>query len=469
MARAAAVWYGAAMAITYPDTKISEALLEFASPLFGPGDVAPTSREAESALKVASAIWNAVAFELLGRGDHYVREIRAAFSHGPAPMAALCEALMVDRRTRFGADLRFIGGYQVRQDPAGNWSVQVEARGAPPAESASVEKPARGQAPPNGAAVAGVRAAKTKKTAAPPMGPIARKVIEAMRRARSAPVVELRAFVQGKQSAEALQREVLSALGESDLHPAHAWWVVAQRQLSVLGDLVLHLPEARPLRDLIAKAEDEYMPQGPPMSPLTGSFFWTWAYCDAGVGPRRETCGEIVVTVAREFGMARTIVAAMNDLGSSRMGLWLAEAAGEGQTADRTRLRELVTGDRYDAICPSGHRAVPGELWYARVLPDRTASGGSASVAPGVVFTTPYVISPVEVPSWNAYLDRTLPSAPADRAVAYAELLKRGLRNQQRYWTEYVFEAYASHVHEAVYLRGVPDIAASRPHSSVNS
>ena len=452
------------MAITYPDTKISEALLEFATPLFGPGDVAPTSREAESALKVASAIWNAVAFELLGQGDHYVREIRAAFKRGPAPMAALCEALIVDRRTRFRADLRLIGDYQVRRDGAGNWSLRVEARGSSPADGASVEKPAPGQSPPKGAEAARGRDAKTKKTAAPPMGPITRKVLEALRRARSAPVVELRAFVQGKQSAEALQREVLAGLDDAELHPAHAWWVVAQRQLSVLGDLILQMPEARPLRDLLAKAHDEYVPEGPPISPLTGSFFWTWAYCDAGVGPRRETCAEIVVTVARELSMARAVVAAMNDLGSSRMGLWLAE----GQNDGRTSLRELVTGTRFDAICPSGHRGVPGELWYARVLPDRTAASGSAPVAPGVVFTTPYVISPLEVPDWNAYLDRTLPPDPADRVEAYAELLKRGVRNQPRYWTEYVFEAYANHVPEAVFLKGVPDIAASRPHSSVN-
>ena len=44
--------------------------------------------------------------------------------------------------------------------------------------------------------------------------------------------------------------------------------------------------------------------------------------------------------------------------------------------------------------------------------------------------------------------------------------MKRGL--DERFWFEYVFEAYASHSAEAVFLRGLPDIPESRPHSRVN-
>ncbi len=42
----------------------------------------------------------------------------------------------------------------------------------------------------------------------------------------------------------------------------------------------------------------------------------------------------------------------------------------------------------------------------------------------------------------------------------------RGL--DERFWLEYVFEAYASHRAEAVFLIGLPDIPESRPHSRVN-
>ena len=67
---------------------------------------------------------------------------------------------------------------------------------------------------------------------------------------------------------------------------------------------------------------------------------------------------------------------------------------------------------------------------------------------------------------WQAYLDRTLPSVASDPTAAYERLMKRGL--DERFWLEYVFEAYASHRSDVVFLTGLPDIAASRPHSRLN-
>jgi hypothetical protein len=32
------------------------------------------------------------------------------------------------------------------------------------------------------------------------------------------------------------------------------------------------------------------------------------------------------------------------------------------------------------------------------------------------------------------------------------------------YWNEYIFEAYAGHDDQAIWLRGLPDVAESRPH-----
>jgi hypothetical protein len=58
--------------------------------------------------------------------------------------------------------------------------------------------------------------------------------------------------------------------------------------------------------------------------------------------------------------------------------------------------------------------------------------------------TTPYVITNPTASVWRQYLDRTLPKTKiADSANAYKSLMKRGL--DERYWFEYVFEAYATH------------------------
>ena len=45
--------------------------------------------------------------------------------------------------------------------------------------------------------------------------------------------------------------------------------------------------------------------------------------------------------------------------------------------------------------------------------------------------------------------------------------MKRGL--DERFWFEYVFEAYASDQEGAVFVRGLPDVPESRPHSRVDS
>ena len=46
-------------------------------------------------------------------------------------------------------------------------------------------------------------------------------------------------------------------------------------------------------------------------------------------------------------------------------------------------------------------------------------------------------------------------------------MMKFGL--QTNYWPEYVFEGYVNHKSDVIFLRGLPDVAESRPHSSVNA
>jgi hypothetical protein len=37
------------------------------------------------------------------------------------------------------------------------------------------------------------------------------------------------------------------------------------------------------------------------------------------------------------------------------------------------------------------------------------------------------------------------------------------------YWNDFVFEGYVNYRTDAIYLRGLPDIPESRPHSEVSS
>ena len=49
--------------------------------------------------------------------------------------------------------------------------------------------------------------------------------------------------------------------------------------------------------DAVAKAEDEYLPSGPPMSPLTSSYFWMWALYDLHIGKSTDTVTDCQIAI----------------------------------------------------------------------------------------------------------------------------------------------------------------------------
>ncbi|MBK1734864.1 hypothetical protein CKO15_06080 [Halorhodospira abdelmalekii] len=285
--------------------------------------------------------------------------------------------------------------------------------------------------------------------------PIADKIIKKMRRQIGAKVVDLSAVIEGKKNAEALQETVASREELVDLDPTHALYVYAQNQTSVMVEQLTMLPEMNRLARLIGMAEEQYMPGGPPMSPLTTSFFTSWAFFDAGVGLARETPGTTTIAIGKTFGMHKELLHVISTMQDSRMGVYAHEGFSNGAIV----LRELITDRTYRVTCPSGYDGRQGELWYVRILPSLFAGE-----AEHIVLTTPYVLIEPAEHEWQAYFDRTLPQeTPEKRIAAYEHHMKWGPSHD--YWNEFVFEAYANHRHEAIFLRGLPDRPESRPHS----
>ncbi len=285
-------------------------------------------------------------------------------------------------------------------------------------------------------------------------GPITERLVRAARRAHSAQVVDLAAFRAGGEVARELQATLMTREGADELHPVHAFWSLVQHNLAMFGEQVLALPDASKFAKPIAAAEDEYMPSGPPMSPLTGTYFFGWAYCDFQVGVAKETAAGATIDVITTLGVDPGMLTLMRTFAASRMGLWTVLGHGDGTTI----LREGVMGDTRECVVPAGYPGKRGELWLARVLP------APKEGLPSLVFTTPYVLwSPAS--AWEEYLGRTLTKMdPKNPARAYPTLMKHGL--SARYWPEFVFEAYASHKPEAVFLLGLPDVDGSRPHGA---
>lgn len=268
-------------------------------------------------------------------------------------------------------------------------------------------------------------------------------------------MVDLRAFREGMARATDMQKTVATREALAAFDPVHAVYVAVQNQVSVLAEQQTALPETAKLADRIESAQDENMPGGPPMSPLTTSYFTCWAFFDAAVGPSRETLGTCVMAVGKVVGMAPSFLALAQVMQDSCMRV----CGQEGFNADgTTSLRDLVSGVRVPCIVPSGWRGARGESWLARVLPPPV---GAAEVS--LVFTTPYVLRGASEQDWAAYLERALGAAKGDANETIAAL-KYGID-----WSEDIFAGYAWDVSEAIFLEGLPDVPASLPHDSLRT
>ncbi len=288
--------------------------------------------------------------------------------------------------------------------------------------------------------------------------PIADKLLRKMLKYQRAKVVDFKAFRAGKQHAEALRKTVASDSALADLHPAHAIYMYAQNQLSVMAEQLTSLKELDRLSQPLAEAEDNYMPSGPPMSPLTLSFFTCWSLFDVSAGIANETLCTTAIAVGRKFGMHEELLRVFSLMQDSHMAVY----KHEGFDQDGIVLRELVTDRMCRAICASGYEGRAGELWYARVLPPP-----AAEFDVHIVFTTPYLLIEPAESEWLAYMDRVLPAEPSPkRLAAYERHMKYGPTRD--YWPEFVFEAYVNYQPGVIFLRGLPDVAESRPCSRVN-
>ncbi len=293
--------------------------------------------------------------------------------------------------------------------------------------------------------------------------PIAAAVLAALRGRGERRAHRLADLVEEFGEMEARARAAPKRGSGEDLHPAHAAFVSAQNLVSVLSEALTEMKEMEPFVDLIGAAEDDYSPGSPPWSPLTQSFFTGWAFFDARVGTGGETLGTTILEVAARVPMPHDFLRLLPAMQGSRMGLFVQEAApGADRGFPVVDLRELWTGVPCRALVPAGYAGTPGELWYARVLPPPHGNG-----PPSVVMTTPYILRRPGAADWKACIRRALEGLPGGGdAAAYGEYMKFG--PTPRYWCDFVFEAYAGHRKEAIFLEGLPDDPGSRPCSAVN-
>jgi hypothetical protein len=297
------------------------------------------------------------------------------------------------------------------------------------------------------------------------MGPISKKVIAGLKKAKNKKIIDFQEFKEAKIHAENLDKTIISEekLGEHD--PLHAIYIYAQNKISVLVEQLSELPALSKLTDSLSKADDIYLPSYPPKSPHTQSYFSCWGFFDLCAGIKKESFGTVILDLLKYFksdpGLIRTVECMQN----SRMGIFIHK----GKSDRYVILEELVTGKEVKAIVPSGYHGKSNEIWYARVLPEPFPQ---LNYGYSVVFTTPYILidldghigSSAKRADWEAFFDRNLKTrGEKDKIKAYESFMKYG--KNKHYWNEYIFEGFVNYQADMIMLAGFPDIPLSLPHS----
>jgi hypothetical protein len=431
---------------TVNDRKLADLLTEMAKFILRHPNCTPSGVSMAASIGLATAAWNASvlkadAYKLAGSvSDNIDWEGMTPWSeHRSVDVRELIDLLIAYKRKHFPDDQREV--LIAELSPDGNLRVHWKAPD-------KVVRPDFG---------GNAKRALSKARARPQ--PIAAKLHKMIIRYRKRRVIDLSAVAIAKSHAEELQRSVVKREALSDYHPAHALYVYAENQMAVIAEQLIALKELARFEKLICAAEKEYLPAGPPMSPLTTSFFTCWSLFDACAGLGDETIGSVVTAIGPTIGLDPELRRIFEILHTSRMGIYAHEGVNDDGTVC---LRELVTSKILSAVPTSGHKGQRGELWYVRLLPPPVPAAKEH-----IVFTTPYQLILTGEDEWHAYFRRMLSDGPAEARISeYERLMKFG--PNRNYWNEFVFEAYVNHRSDVIFLKGLPDIAASRPHSAVN-
>ena len=292
------------------------------------------------------------------------------------------------------------------------------------------------------------------------MGSVADKITKKIAAQGRSKVIDLAAWREGKEVAReaGLDDDRLAHLLAEGYDPCHALYIFGQNVAAILGEQISGMKEAKGFAKVVGDAEDEYMPRGPPMSPLTVSYFTMWSLFDVRFGSSRETMGTCILRAAREFDFPTWLSDIFGLMQQSRMGFYV-HCGGDGEWI---RLREVGTQEIATCHVPTGYAGHPGQIWFVRLLPPPNGLFGHH-----IVFITPYVIESHPERAFVDYLERELARVEANKPLKtvdrHGHLMKYG--PDPNHWNEYVLCAYAGHQHEAIFLTGIPDIRESLPHA----
>jgi hypothetical protein len=110
----------------FPNRKISETFLDFASPIMDALGKDATKYQVEQVLKIAFTVWNSIVLDTVKGSSEYVSMLRETLKNDPMS-SALIEQMIFRKNDMFPDDNRMIGEYSVSVKN-GEWRLRAEAR-----------------------------------------------------------------------------------------------------------------------------------------------------------------------------------------------------------------------------------------------------------------------------------------------------------------------------------------------------
>lgn len=288
------------------------------------------------------------------------------------------------------------------------------------------------------------------------MGIISAKLRKRFNDIKNQKIINIKDLHEAKKKSEEDLKSIKTPqqLG-TDYHPFHAVYVSTQNLVSLLAENLTVFEELDELSSKVEKAQDTYMPDYPPMSPVTQSFFTFWAFFDLRFGIDKETIGTCIIDLNDILQIDEGTIELIKNLQSSKIGIY----AHKGCNKDGSiNLYEIFTHKEYKCYSSSTYQGNEGEIWLVRLAPPPFSLSDLY-----ITITTPYVINNSKQRDWEEYFERVLPGIGINPPLlAYNELMKYGIIPD--YWNEYIFQAYSNYINTAIFLYGIPDKSEDLPH-----
>lgn len=247
--------------------------------------------------------------------------------------------------------------------------------------------------------------------------------------------------IQKKRDLKTLLRSP-NQIDPTGLDSLHASYIAAQNITSFFSEAISQLPEVGEFAEIVGHAEEEYIPEGPPISPLTRSYFTSWALFDVQFGQDKETMGICLTKLYQLLNLPEELRGIIDLMQQSRMGIYEYRKR-EGKYAV---LKELLSEREFLCHVTSEYYGRKGQLWFIRLLPPVNNKFDYH-----VVFTTPYVLMNTSETDWLTFINKMLIRIKgSDKIEALSKFMKYGLSSN--YWNEFIFQGYHHHQYNVVFL-----------------